>query len=198
VPHCGQVLGLTKLSQVARLAAVERRDPIVVPLARTSFSPDEWDRGDNSLVLHPRGEATLETTVTVPRAGRYGIWLGGSFRGSMEASVDGRHAGEARGELNYSRGQYEELGSATLTPGRHRVTIHYGGSSLRAGSAGDAVLPLSSEEERGLSKRSDRSYAVGPLVLSTDTADRPVSYVPPGEARRLCGRPLDWVEARAN
>jgi hypothetical protein len=198
VPRCREVLGLTRLSQVARLVTVERPDPIVVPLTRTKFSPSEWERGEGPLVLHPRGEATLETTVAVPRAGRYGIWLGGSFRGTMEAFVDGRRVGSARGELNYSRGQYQELGSATLSPGPHQVRIRYEGASLRAGSAGDAVLPLSSEEERGLSKKSDSAYAVGPLVLSTGTAERPVSSVPPAEARRLCGRPLDWVEARAN
>ncbi len=198
VPRCAQVRELARLPQATRLATVVRPSPIVIPLTSTAYSESEWKRGDTPLVLHPRGKATLETEVDVPRAARYTIWLGGSFRGSMEASVDGRRAGSARGELNYSRGQYEQLGTVSLTPGEHRVKIEYGGATLRPGSAGNAVLPLSSEEERGLSKKSDRSYAVGPLVLSAATADRPVTYVPRAAAGRLCGRPLDWVEARAN
>ena len=33
------------------------------------------------------------------------------------------------------------------------------------------------------------------LVLSTTTAELPVAYVKPGNARSLCGKRLDWVEA---
>jgi hypothetical protein len=136
----------------------------------------------------------LTAPVDLPRAGDYGVWLGGSFRGSMEAYVDGRRVGSARGELNYSKGQYEELGTVALEPGRHTVELRYGGASLRPGSGGNAILPLTTEEDRGVSKRSDKPFAVGPLVLSTATADQRVTYLPPRDGRRLCRETVDWVE----
>jgi hypothetical protein len=175
---------------------VFRPAPIVLPLGEASFDPSDWERGPDPTVLYPRGAASLTATVDVPRAGKYGVWLGGSFRGSMEASVDGKRAGSDRGELNYSKGQYEQLGSIDLTAGRHTLKLHYGGASLRPGSAGDAILPLSTEEERGVSKRSHKPFGVGPLVLSTGTADQKVSYLPPAQADRLCGRSLDWIEGQ--
>jgi len=113
----------------------------------------------------------------------------------MTAHVDGRRTGSARGELNYSKGQYDELGSIPITPGRHQVKLRYDGPSLRPGSAGDAILPLTSEGDRGVSKRSHKPFGVGPLVLSTGTADQKVTYLPVAQARRLCKRPLDWVES---
>jgi hypothetical protein len=195
VPRCGIVRRLATLPQVARLATVARPAPIVLPLGRTSFSTSEWERGNDPAVLYPRGSGSLTASVDVPRAASYGIWLGGSFRGSMEAFVDGRRVGSRRGELNYSKGQYEELGSIALTPGRHLLKLHYGGASLRPGSAGDAILPLSTEEDRGVSKRSHQPFPVGPLVVSAGTADQKVTYLSPAQGQSLCGRPLDWVEA---
>jgi len=36
---------------------------------------------------------------------------------------------------------------------------------------------------------------VGPIVLSSATSASPVTYVRPADARWLCGRNLDWIEA---
>ena len=38
-------------------------------------------------------------------------------------------------------------------------------------------------------------FGLGPLVLSMATADLPVTYVRPTDARSLCGKRLDWIEA---
>ncbi len=194
---CTTVRRLAGLPQVARLATVARPAPIVLPLGKASFSTSQWTRGSDPAVLYPEGPATLTATVDVPRSGNYGVWLGGSFRGAIEAFVDGRRVGSARNELNYSQGQYEQIGSLALGPGRHTLKLHYDGASWRPGSAGDAILPLSNEAERGVSKRSHRPYGVGPLVLSLGSADQKVSYLPPSQGRKLCGRTLDWVEALA-
>jgi hypothetical protein len=193
--RCGTVRRLATLPQVARLATVARQAPMVLPLGKASFASSEWERATDPALLYPRGSGSLTATVDVPRAGNYGVWLGGSFRGSMEAFVDGRRVGSARGELNYSKGQYEQLGSIALTAGRHTLKLHYGGASLRPGSAGDAILPLTTEEDRGVSKRSHQPFPVGPLVLSAGTADQKVTYLSPADGGRLCGRMLDWVEA---
>jgi len=41
------------------------------------------------------------------------------------------------------------------------------------------------------------AYPVGPLVLSTTTAELPVRYAKPSAGRSLCGRRLDRLEAVA-
>jgi hypothetical protein len=37
-------------------------------------------------------------------------------------------------------------------------------------------------------------FPLGPVVLSRSTADRPLVYVRPRDARELCGKRLDWIE----
>jgi hypothetical protein len=113
--------------------------------------------------------------VTVPIAGRYGFWIQGSFRRELELSVDRRRVASERNELSHGS-QYVPLGSGELTPGAHYVRLRYGGDDLRPGSDGPP-MPL------------------GPLVLSTATADRPVEYLPSTRAGALCGQRLDWIEA---
>ncbi len=36
---------------------------------------------------------------------------------------------------------------------------------------------------------------MGPVVLGTKTAELPVTFVRPVDARTLCGKRLDWIEA---
>jgi hypothetical protein len=113
----------------------------------------------------------------VPASGTYGFWLRGSFRDRLELDVDGRFVEGHRNQLNTS-GQYTLLGSVPLARGTHRITLRYGGPDLHPGSGG-------------------AQFPIGPLILSTTTADRPVTYVSPRAARSLCGKNLDWVEAVA-
>jgi len=107
--------------------------------------------------------------------GRYEIWIGGSFVGRLTASVDGRGVGSARHQLEWS-GQYVDLGTAKLAAGGHTVTLHYTVGGWRPGSHGLAPFPL------------------GPLVVAPAASPRLVS-MSPANARSLCGRRLDWVEA---
>jgi hypothetical protein len=117
----------------------------------------------------------MSLTASVPASGRYRLWLGGSFRRTVTTTVDGHGVGAVTDQLN-NDGQWTPLGSATLSPGPHSIALHYGGSSLAPGSGGIA-------------------FAMGPLVLSTSTAELPVTYVAPSDARSLCGKRLDWLEA---
>jgi hypothetical protein len=117
----------------------------------------------------------VQVSVQVPTSGRYGIWLGGSFRDRLELLVDGRRVTTARNQLN-NFGQYTELASVDFSPGAHVFTLRYGGPDLHPGSGG-------------------AQFAMGPLVLSRTTAAIPTRYVPPGDARAFCGRSLDWIEA---
>ncbi len=93
-------------------------------------------------------DETVEATVSVPRPGRYGIWLGGSFRDGLEARVDGRVVGSHRHRLD-TEGGYTLLGDAELAAGAHTVTLRFSGPDLHPGSSG-AV------------------FGIGPLVLDHD------------------------------
>ena len=104
-----------------------------------------------------------------------GVWLGGAYRDRLEAEVDGGRIAVLRNHLEHF-GQYTQLGELQLTQGTHRVTLGYGGPDLHPGSGGP-------------------QFEMGPLVLSRTTADLPVTYVRPAEARKLCGKNLDWIEA---
>jgi hypothetical protein len=174
---CQDVLRLAaQVRGSGRLAAVVRTPAIVIELSQT-VHPADWQSGANPAVLLPRA-GSIEAGVQVSTAGRYGVWIGGSFRRRLEVLVDGRSVGAHRDQLN-NDGQYTPLGDAVLSPGVHRVTLRYGGADLRPGSGGPP-------------------FPLGPLVLSRATADRPVTYVDPANARTLCGKSLDWVEALAS
>jgi hypothetical protein len=126
-----------------------------------------------AVVTEPAG--TDRVTVTVPVAARYGVWVGGSIRRGLQLAVDGVRLSAARHHLDQP-GQFTGLGEIPLTAGAHTVTLGYSRGGLRPGSGG-AELPI------------------GPLVLSTTTADLPVTFVTPERARSLCDKRLDWLEA---
>jgi hypothetical protein len=107
--------------------------------------------------------------------GVYDVWAGGSFLGKLSAAVDGRPVGSARHQLEWN-GQYVDLGSARLRSGDHTVTLRLTTGGWRPGSHGVSPFPL------------------GPLVVAPDAPLRLVS-VAPAQARSLCGRRLDWIEA---
>ncbi len=173
-PNCRDVLRLSRLAgNRGELAAVERPPVVDVDLSHASY-PSGWTVGQSGELI-PAGAGTVHASIDVPARGRYGFWLGGSFRDRLELAVDGRVVSAMRHQLNYA-GQYTPLGTTGLIPGEHRVEIRYGGPDLHPGSGGP-------------------QFAIGPLVASTATADVPVSYVHPSDARSLCGRNLDWVEA---
>jgi hypothetical protein len=175
-PRCAEVSRLAHVvGRDGQLAYVRRPHPIVLDLARTSRPPNWVPTPEQPGGISPLGSGTLDATVTVPTAGRYGIWIQGSFRRELELSVDRRRVASERNELSHGN-QWVSLGSVELTAGAHEVRLSYGGDGLRPGSDGPPI-PL------------------GPLALSTATADRPVEYLPSTKAGALCGQRLDWIEA---
>ena len=174
-PGCKQVRSLAALPGVARIASVERPAPIVSELGAWPH-PDSWlSDSVNPGVVYPQTSGTTAMRVRVQTRGSYGLWLGGSFRGEVELSVDGKAVGELRHALNNS-GQYVELGTVDLAAGDHRVELRYSAGDLHPGSGGGA-------------------FGMGPLVLSRDPDPERVTYTPPAQARKLCGQRFDWLEA---
>jgi hypothetical protein len=124
--------------------------------------------------VYPSGPGTIRASVLVRRAARYGVWLGGSFRGRVKLSIDGRVTRIARHELSHG-GPWVPMGALALEPGLHTVVLSYVEGDLHPGSGGQP-LPL------------------GPLALAPETINGGIDYVPAKSASRLCGKRLDWVE----
>ena len=83
----------------------------------------------------------------------------------------------AQDHLNHP-GVDTPFGELALTPGSHRLALKSSAVDLSPGSGG-SPLPI------------------GPLVVSRAGTDLPVISVKPADARSLCGRRLDWIEAVA-
>jgi hypothetical protein len=127
-------------------------------------------------VTTPPLSGTLAVDTTVPTGGTYTVWLAGDWYGNATVWVDGQKVGSKRHELNWP-GLFTDLGTIDLAPGSHRVRITVDRGGWHPGSGGS-------------------SYAFGPLTLSPLDRNRDeVDSLPPADARRLCGRSLDWVEA---
>jgi hypothetical protein len=119
------------------------------------------------------GEGELE----VPRPGRYTAWLGGSIRGGVELFVEGEKIGSARHELQ-QEGGFVELGQVDLEAGRYAAELRFGGADLHPGSGG---FPRPE---------------TGPLLFApADDESGELVSVPVSEARRLCGKRWDWIQA---
>ncbi len=158
-----QPVAVQSCAEITRLARLAGSDgSVAAPVRPPAVIADVPSSGSGTVA------------VTVPTAGRYGVWLGGSFRGRLVVSVDGQALPERRHFLGRA-GTYLELGALDLAAGEHTVEITLGGADLHPGSGGQSF--------------------VGPLVLSTTTQDVPVTVVPSARARELCGKSLDWVEA---
>jgi hypothetical protein len=174
VAACGEVMRLAALAgPTGRLAAPPRAQVVAVDFAGVPL-PRGWQSDADGHLFPKAGAGAIEKDVTLPRAGRYSLWLGGSFRGRLRVYLDGRPVADARHQLRPTG--YEPLGTVVLERGRHRLELRYDGVDLHPGSGG-------------------YQFGLGPLMLTRGSESRPVRYVPSSGAQTLCGRDLDWIEA---
>lgn len=157
-------------------AEVERLARLAGPAGRLA-AVERPPAPSASLASLPLDGGEAQLTLPVVSAGRYGVYIQGSTRNEITVEVDGRPVGYVSEQLNPAS-QFLYFGDAKLAAGSHQVTVHSDGQSLAPGSGG----PPS---------------PIGPLVLSEDGTEPPVRYFPTSEARALCERNLDWVEAVA-
>jgi hypothetical protein len=132
-------------------------------------------RPDAIPVVTPSLTGTASARINAPEAGRYTAWLAGDWFGKSSVKVDGHEVGAKRAELNWP-GLYTDLGSVELGAGPHTVDLTYDTGGLHPGSGGPP-------------------FSFGPLALSREDARDPVQTLSPSNARALCGRRLDWIEA---
>jgi hypothetical protein len=128
----------------------------------------------------PPGDTDGAFVVTTP--GRYELWLGGSFFRKVTAYVDGVQISSSHEQLNEA-GEWTPLGTITLGVAAHRLTLNYGDATLYPGGGGPG--------------NAGPMFPVGPVAVSRANEALPITYVPTADARSLCGRPWDWIEALA-
>jgi hypothetical protein len=112
----------------------------------------------------------------IRRGGRYALWLGGSRRDGAVLLVDGRIVARGGPHLE-TAGQLTELGTVVLLPGQHAAEVRFDPSRFRPGARGP-------------------DFGSGPLVVAPASRRRALLVRAPAAARSLCGRTLDWLEAR--
>jgi hypothetical protein len=173
-PRCADVARLAaQLGPGGRLLAAPL-PPAAVATVEVATPPEAWSPAAEGSV-RPLDGGSLSARVSVPRAGRYELWVGGATRAQLEASVDGARAGERRSELSY-RGQFMPFGLVDLRAGKHTVRLDYGGADAAPGSEGD-------------------EFAVGPPALSLAAPAGTLRSYSPARSRGICAQTADWVEA---
>jgi hypothetical protein len=176
VPRCGDVLRLARLAGAnGRLAAVVRPANVAVDL-NGSAPGAAGSFGETAGLEYPEGAQTFPIALRAPVTGVYHIGIDGSFLGRLELFVGTKRVGDARHELNWPS-EHEPLATVRLQRGENRLTLRYDGSDLHPGSGGTPP------------------FGLGPLIAGRAEPDLPVTYVRPAQARTLCGKSLDWVEA---
>jgi hypothetical protein len=175
VPSCAEVrrLGTVAAQAGGSLVAAPRTNSAVLDLARVVL-PAGWLPYSAGQMVTPTSDGTLTGSITLSRSGTYTVYLGGSFARTVTISIDGRRAGSLRGVLTEAS-QWTPFGTLRLSAGSHSVSLRYSGSVLTPGSGAGPFM-------------------LGPLALSLDEPSRLVS-VAPTNARSLCGKSLDWIEA---
>lgn len=148
----------------------------VVVDADAVSAPTEWSSA--TAALAPSSDGVAEGSFEVPTAGAWQMWIGGSARGELTATVGGEEVGSVRHELNNS-GLYFELGSVVLDAGMHQLELAYEGPSFTKPGSGNG-LP----------------EGIGPILLEPESRDYEVRTLPSERAPELCGKTLDWIEAR--
>ncbi len=125
------------------------------------------------------GRATAEQPV--PVAGRYDLFMEGSYGRPVDVVIDGKHVATAAYQVSYPAA-WIQVGSIHVSAGVHRIELVRGGISLHAGN-GDGVDPF--------------NRTVGPLVLMPARSSVPaLRYTDVAALSRLCGskQPPRWIE----
>jgi hypothetical protein len=170
VPKCRDVRAMAAQARRsgATLVAAIRPAPVALPV-RNMQHPAGWILGSDGRV-GPQTPGVASGSVRAA-AGRYRVWLRGTFGRGVDISVDGRRVGHASGVQTPQQLAY--VGDVALAAGSHSVQIKRGGGSLAPGNG--------------------RDEAYDTFFLEPVAAERLVT-VDPSRASLLCGKRADWIE----
>ncbi len=175
-PSCGEVLSVARAAGAGgRVVTVERSTNAAIGLTgASSFQVGPY--GERSDTVYLDKPETITKELNIARAGTFEISVDGSVQGILTVTVDGREVGSIRSELNWPN-QAQRIATTRLTPGRHSVVLNYSTSNWLPGAKG---IP---------------AFGAGPLIVGTAAPIPPLTTVPSADARSLCGKSLDWLEA---
>jgi len=176
VPPCSEVLSVARAAGAGgRLVTVER--PTNAALSLTGASAFQIGQyGERNDTIYLDGRRTITKALDVAGAGAVQIGVDGSVQGTLTVSVDGRKAGSVRSVLNWPN-EYQRVASVDLAAGRHVVTLSYSSSAWLPGTEG---IP---------------AFGAGPLIVGSTAPIPALTSVRSADARPLCGKSLDWLEA---
>jgi hypothetical protein len=126
------------------------------------------------MLLLGRQPGAMGGHVRVPRAGRYRVWVEGSFLQPLSVHVGARTIGSVSDNLG-PPGQFTQLGTVTLPAGDVSLEL----VRPRAGLGPLDYYP---------------GDVLGPIVLSNNETNPPLRRVAPSQVASLCGKHLGWVE----
>jgi hypothetical protein len=142
----------------------------------TGTTVPTWRKSKTDLI-QMYGPGFLETTIDVPEAGTYRVWVQGPNQRPVNVTIDGRPAGTLGRTWSYPQG-WTQISTIDVPAGRHTVRLdRRGGRPL----PGDGV----------------GGQPVGPLVLERTGTQRGVVHTAPAsQAAEVCrnAENYDWVE----
>jgi len=168
---CGAVRQLARGAPEGVLAVAERPSPVRLDAAAMERPPD-WPLLKGGIVGALRAGA-LRGGFTAP-AGRYRVWVRGSFGRGVDVLAAGRKLGRA--EDVQTPEQMALAGEISLAGGDHTLALVRGSRGITPGNG------------------RDEGYQA---VFVEPVADPVVRRVPAARAGSLCGRRADWVELLA-
>jgi hypothetical protein len=153
--------------------------PVASVEASHSVHPPTWvtlpvDTGTvpHGLTLLP-GAGTLRTSLEVPRAGTYTMWVQGHLTEKMTVAAGGHQVGAIE----------QQIGPGTLFTDVGRVHLPAGRVSVVLTRSGPSRLVPSGPED-----------TLGEIAISRNGAPPAAHTIPPSRGRSLCGRSLQWIE----
>jgi hypothetical protein len=187
-PKCSDVLAIARqVGSTGVLAFSERPSLNEAELAPV---PVWTSHAAGAAVPNELRSGVVKGRLDVPRSGRYAFWTSGTFYRRVQLRVDGKAVSKPRREWNFSFPNYVFLGTSDLSRGAHSVGVHYGDEGgLHPGTNGHAAVAP------GLGVAPLVQFGFGPLVFTRESPGWRVTYSRPSQARNLCGKTLDWVEA---
>lgn len=174
VPNCRAVEAFAVMGPVnTRPVTPTRRASVVAPIP--DDLPQGWiSSGPGTGLAAPAGSAPVRLRIRVPRAGFYGLWLGGSIAGSLHVALDGRAVSVLDRHINQV-GMWRHVTDVRLDAGAHSVELQPRRARFAPGAAAGP-------------------FYLGPVALA-EAIQGSLTAEPPNRAR-LCGRALDWIELR--
>jgi hypothetical protein len=182
VPSCPQIKAVARKAQGMGgwLVAYQRPSPVTA-YGDDVVWPGYWIHEPSSHSLLPTAYGTAVGHLEVPSSQRYELWLAGDFNRGFEVSVDGHHVGNARNELALFN-DYAHVVDLYLPAGIHKIEYTY-----PSGTAFPEVLAPGSGWN-------EFTVLNAVLLQPMQSPTSELITVRPGEATRLCGHPLNWVE----